>query len=106
MAVGLGRYFGGGLMITPGASPQAGQFHVVLGQKLSRLEVLALLPGLYAGRHLDHPRVMADYAGHIKIEADPPAWVEAEGELEGFTPLEVAIIPGALRVAAPSLSKL
>jgi len=106
VAVGLGRYFGGGLMIAPGASPQAGHFQVVLGQKLSRLDVLSLLPKLYAGRHLDHPQITAAYAGHIKIDADPPAYVEAEGELEGFTPIEVAIIPQALRVAAPSLSKL
>ena len=106
VAVGLGRYFGGGLMITPGASPQARQFHVVLGEKLSRLDVLSLIPRLYAGRHLDHPRISAAYAGHVTIDADPPAWVEAEGELEGFTPLDVAIIPGALWIAAPSLSKL
>jgi diacylglycerol kinase (ATP) len=104
VAVGLGRYFGGGLMITPGASPQASYFQVVLAQKLSRLELLALLPGLHFGKHLNHPRVMADYAGHIKINADPPAYVEAEGELEGLTPIEVAIIPRALRIAAPSLS--
>jgi YegS/Rv2252/BmrU family lipid kinase len=104
VVLGLGRYFGGGLMITPGASPQAGYFQVVLGQKLSRLDVLTLLPGLYFGKHLDHPRVMADYAGHIKISAAPPAYVEAEGELEGLTPLEAAIIPEALRIAAPSLS--
>jgi diacylglycerol kinase (ATP) len=92
------------MMITPGASPQAGHFQVVLAQKLSRLELLALLPGIYFGKHLDHPRVMADYAGHIKVNADPPAYVEAEGELEGLTPLKVAIIPRALRIAAPSLS--
>jgi diacylglycerol kinase (ATP) len=104
VVVGLGRYFGGGLMITPGASPQASHFQVVLAQKLSRLELLALLPGLYFGKHLNHPRVMADYAGHIKINADPPAYVEAEGELEGLTPLEAAIIPRALQIAAPSLS--
>ena len=104
VVVGLGRYFGGGLMITPGASPQASHFQVVLAQKLSRLELLALLPGLYFGKHLNHPRVMADYAGHIKINADPPAYVEAEGELEGLTPIEVAIIPRALRIAGPSLS--
>ena len=104
VVLGLGRYFGGGMMITPGASPQAGQFQVVLGQKLSRLELLALLPGLYFGKHLDHPRVAMDLAGHIKIEADPPAYVEAEGELEGLTPIEAAIIPRALQIAAPSLS--
>ncbi|MFZ2014904.1 MAG: hypothetical protein WAV00_13865 [Nocardioides sp.] len=101
---GLGRYFGGGMMITPGASPQAGHFQVVLAQKLRRLDVLTLLPGLYFGSHLDHPRVRADYAGHIKINADPPAYVEAEGELEGLTPIEVTIIPLALRIGAPSLS--
>lgn len=104
VVLGLGRYFGGGLMITPGASPQAGHFQVVLGQKLSRLDVLTLLPGLYFGKHLNHPRVIADYASHIKIIAEPPAFVEAEGELEGLTPIEAAIIPGALRLAAPSLS--
>jgi len=104
VVLGLGRYFGGGMMITPGASPQAGHFQVVLGQKLSRLELLTLLPRLYAGQHLDHPRIMAEYAGHIMINADPPAYVEAEGELEGLTPLEAAIIPRALRIAAPALS--
>jgi YegS/Rv2252/BmrU family lipid kinase len=104
VVLGLGRYFGGGLMITPGASPQAGHFQVVLGQKLTALDVLALLPGLYFGKHLNHPRIKADYAGQIKIIADPPAYVEAEGELEGWTPLEAAIIPGALRLAALSLS--
>ena len=104
VALGLGRYFGGGMMITPGASPQSGHFHVVLAQKLSRLELLGLLPGLYFGRHLDHPRVTAAYAGQITIKADPPAYVEAEGELEGLTPIEVAIIPQALRIAAPSLA--
>ena len=104
VVLGLGRYFGGGMMITPGASPQADHFQVVLAQKLSRLELLTLLPRLYFGKHLDHPRVTADYAGHIKIKADPPAYVEAEGELEGLTPIEVAIIPRALRIAAPSLS--
>jgi YegS/Rv2252/BmrU family lipid kinase len=106
VVLGLGRYFGGGLMITPGASPQAGHFQVVLAQKLTRLELLTIFPRLYFGKHLDHPRMTAAYAGHIKIEADPPAYVEAEGELEGTTPMEAAIIPRALRLAAPALSPL
>jgi diacylglycerol kinase family enzyme len=46
-----------------------------------------------------------DYAAHIRIAADPPAYVEAEGELEGHPPLEAAVIPRALRIAAPSLSR-
>jgi diacylglycerol kinase (ATP) len=104
VVLGLGCYFGGGMMITPGASPQAGHFQVVLAQKLSRLELLGLLPGLYFGRHLDHPRITAACASQVTIKADPPAYVEAEGELEGLTPLEAMIIPQALRIAAPSLA--
>jgi YegS/Rv2252/BmrU family lipid kinase len=106
VVLGLGRYFGGGMMITPGASPQARHFQVVQGQKLSSLELLTLLPRIYTGKHLDHPQITADYAGHIKITADPPALVEAEGELEGWTPLEAAIMPEALQVAAPSLARI
>jgi diacylglycerol kinase (ATP) len=102
VVLGLGRYFGGGLMITPGASPQAEQFQVILGQKLSSLEILTLLPRIYKGKHLDHPRITSDYASHIKIATEPPALVEAEGELEGWTPLEAAIIPRALHIAAKS----
>lgn len=105
VAIGLGRYFGGGMMITPGASPLSSHFQVVLAHKLSRLELPGLLPGLYFGKHLNHPRVIAAYASRITINADPPAEVEAEGELEGTTPLEVTIIPRALQVAAPALSK-
>jgi diacylglycerol kinase (ATP) len=106
VVLGLGRYFGGGMMITPGASPQAGHFQVVLGQKLSGLELLTLLPRIYTGKHLDHPQVTSYYSVHIKINADPPALVEAEGELEGWTPLEAAIMPAALQVAAPSLARI
>jgi diacylglycerol kinase (ATP) len=104
VVVGLGRYFGGGMMITPGASPQAGHFQVVLAQKLTRLELVSLFPRIYFGSHLDHPRITADYAGHLQIEADPPAYIEAEGELEGLTPIEAVIIPQALRLAARSLA--
>lgn len=103
VVAGLGRYFGGGMMITPGASPRSGHFQVVLGQRFTYLELLSLLPRLYSGRHVDHPRVMMCYANHAKIVADPSAYVEAEGELLGRTPLSLEIFPGALQFAARSL---
>lgn len=99
LAIGLGRYFGGGMMITPGASPHSQRLQVVLGQRLSRLELLRLLTGIYTGRHLDHSQVFGCYAGHIRVAAEPAALVEAEGELIGRTPLEVEVLPAALRFA-------
>lgn len=100
LAIGLGRYFGGGMMITPGASPQAGRFQLVWAECLGRLEVLRLLREIYAGEHLDHPKVFTRYACHLKLTADPAAYVEAEGELIGRTPIEMKLYPAAFHFAA------
>lgn len=106
MAIGLGRYFGGGMMITPGASPHSDRFQVVLAQRLTRLALLGLLPKIYSGRHLEHPQLLHCDATHITIAADPPVLVEAEGELIGRTPLEVELLPRALRFAGPPIKSV
>ena len=98
-AVGLGRYFGGGMMITPGASPQAGRFQLVWGQYPGRLEVLRLLQKIYTGQHIYHPQVHTRYGHHLKLTADPQAYVQAEGELIGRTPIEVRLYPRTLHFA-------
>jgi diacylglycerol kinase (ATP) len=97
---GLGRYFGGGLMITPHASPCSGLFHVVWAEKLRRLELLHMVRETYGGRHLAHPKVCERFTRHLKLTASPPAYVEAEGELIGRTPLELDVCPMAFQFAA------
>ena len=99
-AVGLGRFFGDGMMITPGASPRAGRFQLVWGQYTGRLEVLRLLQKIYTGQHLDHPRVHVLFGRHLNLTAHPQAYVQAEGELIGQTPVEVKLYPRTLRFAA------
>jgi diacylglycerol kinase (ATP) len=98
--VGLGRYFGGRMMIAPAASPQAGRFQMVWDQRLSGVELMALLPRIYRGRHLDHPKACSSLARQLVLAAEPVAPVEADGELVGQTPVEVELYPRALRVAA------
>jgi YegS/Rv2252/BmrU family lipid kinase len=105
VAIGLGRYFGGGMMITPGASFSSDRFQVVLAQPLTRLALLGLLPKIYSGRHLEHPHLLHCDADHITIAADPPAYVEAEGELIGRTPLLVEILPRALQFAGQPINQ-
>ncbi len=98
-AAGLGKSFGAGMMITPGGSPAAGRFQVVWGERLSRFELLRLLPKIYAGRHLEHPKVRSRYARRVELAAVPAQGVEAEGELLGVTPIELEIHPRSLRIA-------
>jgi YegS/Rv2252/BmrU family lipid kinase len=95
-AAGLGRYFGGGMMITPWASPQGGRFHLVWGRNPGRLEVLRLLQRIYAGRHLQHPHVGTCYGRQLKLSSYPQAYVQAEGELIGRTPINAEVISGKL----------
>ena len=104
--VGVGRYFGGGLMITPRASPQSGRFHLIWDRQMGRLELAALFPRIFMGRHLEHPKVQSRFARTLKVTAEPPQPVEADGELVGLTPLSAEIYPGALRVAAEKLRGL
>jgi diacylglycerol kinase (ATP) len=101
--VGLGQYFGERMMITPGASPQSGRVQLVWDQQISWLDLIRLFPQIYLGRHLKHPKVQTRFARKVKLAAEPPALVEADGELVGLTPLEVEIYPGALHVAAEKL---
>ncbi len=103
--VGLGRYFGGGMRITPDASPLSGRFQVVWGRHLSRLEILGLLAKIYAGRHLPHPKLRSCYTCHVKVTATPPTYIEADGEVIGQTPLEVKFQKQAFLIAAESVKR-
>ena len=104
IVLGLGRFFGGGMMITPSASPQAGRCQVVWDQQLTRIDLLKLIRKVYHGKHLFHPKVLNSLAQKVKIVVDPPGLVEADGELIGWTPLEVEVCLQAFRVAAKKIS--
>jgi YegS/Rv2252/BmrU family lipid kinase len=104
-AAGLGRYFGGGMMIAPGASPLAGHFQLLWGESLSRWEILSLLPKIYLGKHVGHPQIRSLRARRVKLFSDPEVYVQAEGELIGRTPLELVVHPGSLPFAATAERK-
>jgi len=99
-AMGLGQYFGGRMMITPWASPQSGRVQVVWDQQTSWQDLLRLFPQIYLGRHLNHPKVQTRFALKVDLASEPPAPVEADGELVGLTPLTMEVYPGVFQVAA------
>lgn len=105
VAIANGRCFGGGMKIAPLAEVDDGQFDVVVGPAFPRWALVGnLLPRLYSGRHLSHPRIDCHRASRVEIEPlgdAEPAPVEADGEWLGTLPLEVTLVPGALRVWAP-----
>jgi diacylglycerol kinase (ATP) len=93
-----GRYFGGGMEIAPQAEPDDGLFDVVVIGDFARWEILANLSRVYRGTHLSHPKVKLFRAKEVKVEAQEPMLLQADGELVGATPATFELIPRAIKV--------
>ena len=99
VAIGNGRFFGGGMMITPAADPCDGRFSVVSLGDLTRGQALGLTSKIYSGTHVQSHGVKS--TSGTRIEAEPThAWAEVlidiDGEQPGKLPLVATLHPGAI----------
>jgi diacylglycerol kinase family enzyme len=97
---GIGRYFGKRMAIAPGSSPSSGTCQLVWAESMSNLNLLRLIPLTYFGAHVKDTRIRTTHARRVTLDSNPPAWIQADGELLGKTPLELEILPAALHFAA------
>lgn len=90
--------FGGGLKIAPGAAMDDGLMNVVIADALTRRQILALFPRLYAGTHLSHPAVRVVQARVVTIEPGeiPPPTPFGDGEELPPLPLTARVVPRAV----------
>lgn len=100
IGVGNGRCLGGGFWITPDAEIDDGLFDVAIARGLSRLGILALLPHVMKGTHVDKEPVTMAQARRIVVDSAEPLPVHADGEIlyTDATHIEVEILPKRLRV--------
>ena len=98
VAVGNGAGYAGGMRICPGARMDDGIFRVVVAGDLSRAGVLTTLPKVFSGRHVEHPLVEVYDARRVRIEAERPLAVQADGEIVATTPATLEMVPAAIRV--------
>jgi diacylglycerol kinase family enzyme len=99
-----GRNFGGALRIAPNASITDGRLDAVAIRTVAPLKRLALFSAAARGTHLTHPDVRTGQAARFTLSfAAPPAY-ETDGEYNraASSTLEVACVPGALRVVSPA----
>jgi len=99
--VSIGRYFGGGMMITPEAEPDDGLFDVLLIGDLSKRDLLLTLPKTYRGKHLPHPKAEVLRGAQVRIDAERPLPVQLDGEQPGTTPASFEVVPHGLRLLVP-----
>ncbi|MDT8436908.1 MAG: YegS/Rv2252/BmrU family lipid kinase [Gemmatimonadota bacterium] len=101
LVVANGRYAGGRLPLAPAAHPGDGRLDVVVVPALPRMRLLALVPAILAGRHLEAPGIVCRRVRRVRIEAGQGFWMNADGEtwVEGSGDVEAR--PAALRFVQP-----
>jgi YegS/Rv2252/BmrU family lipid kinase len=99
LVVAIGQVFGGGMRVAPQADPSDGLFDVQVHHG-SKPDYVMGIPKVYKGTHLPHPKIREARGATVEVSCDPPALVEADGEVLGRTPATLRVLPGALRVNA------
>ena len=100
-ATGNTSTYGGGIKITPKASPTDGALDICLVRMMSAGRILRVFPKVYWGGHLNHPSIFSYRTGSLRLETEQPVVLFADGEPVGETPAEIVAVPGALRVVCP-----
>jgi YegS/Rv2252/BmrU family lipid kinase len=98
VAIANGPFYGGGMMICPEATRDDGLLDVCIVGQMPRREVLRLLPLVFSGKHVEHPRVTMHRTRALRIESEAPSEVQLDGELVGQLPAEFRVAPRALPV--------
>jgi diacylglycerol kinase (ATP) len=92
--------YGAGLRLAPGAAVDDGWLNVVLIEDIGPLAVLRLLPQLTTSGELRTSRVKRWQARKVRLTTRKPSLFHGDGEILGSTPVEIEVIPGAVRVLA------
>jgi YegS/Rv2252/BmrU family lipid kinase len=98
VAAGNGQYHGSGMWVCPGASIEDGQMDVTIIEYLPLLRILFSLPTLYDGSIYQHPKVQSFRAKRVQATSQERALIEIDGEPLGKLPVEVEIVPKAIRL--------
>jgi YegS/Rv2252/BmrU family lipid kinase len=103
VAAANSAYYGGGMRYAPGAELDDGALDVVLSARTSRRTFLAAFPKVFKGRHVEAPTVEVLRASRLRVDADRPFQIYADGDPVADLPAEITVRPGALRVLAPPI---
>jgi YegS/Rv2252/BmrU family lipid kinase len=99
-AANSGR-FGGGMRLAPGARLDDGLLDLVMIEHVSRLHFLRATPKVFKGTHGSEPNVHMRKASRIRLDADRPFVVYADGDEVARTPAVVTTLPAAINVRTP-----
>ena len=103
LAVGNGRYYGGGNIVAEHSTLLDGQLNLFCIKPQRWWQLLLLGPGLRSGNLQTADRVICRTAKEISVRTTRPKELEADGEFKTKTPAEFTVIPQAIEVIAGTI---
>jgi diacylglycerol kinase (ATP) len=90
--------YGAGLCLAPEAQTEDGLLDLVILEDRSIFRTLRLLPSLWSRGHLHTDHVQRFRVTGARIETAEPCFFHGDGEILGMTPVEISVVPQALRI--------
>jgi YegS/Rv2252/BmrU family lipid kinase len=101
IAIGNGRYYGGGMAVAPDAMIDDQRLDLYSLEIRHWWEIIPLLPRMRQGRHINARNVRALQAQEIEIYTRKPRPINTDGEITTYTPAHFRVIPKAVAVFVP-----
>lgn len=101
MAVAVARYYGSGMMISPGAKIDDGLFDLVWGRDVRMHELPVLMKRIFKGAHLSHPKIDCARCREITLRSPVPLAFHLDGDVAGQLPVTFRIHDKALKIVVP-----
>jgi diacylglycerol kinase (ATP) len=100
LAIANGNYYGHGLCISPDAKPDDGRFGTFICSGVSVFDFIRYSETLKKGKHVRIPEIMYNDADTIELTSSQAVPVEADGEILGYLPAQIEMLPQHLNVLA------
>lgn len=97
--VSNGAWVGGMFHIAPMARNDDGELDLVIAAAVSRLRIIALLPKLLRGLHMERPEITHARVTRCEVTSSTPVASHLDGEVQPLqTNFEIEVLKGALRL--------
>ncbi|QLE56796.1 lipid kinase [Nostoc sp. TCL26-01] len=101
IAVGNGRYYGGGMAVVHDASIDDQRLDLYSLEIKHWWEIIPLLPAMRNGRHIHRQNVRALHGQEFAVYTRKPRPINTDGEITTYTPATFRVIPKAVSVLVP-----
>jgi diacylglycerol kinase family enzyme len=93
-----GQYFADGMRIAPHAMLDDGLLNLVTIGDVSISELLRIVPTVYSGSHIGHPKIRERKTTGFTIESSRRLLLEADGDVIGSSPASFSVMPSSLTI--------